>query len=64
MSKDKKFQHKWFLDPALGQCPHTGSWILVFIKGHGMFCRLCHMHDTSQPTTGLKVWNTSPNVWY
>ena len=23
-SKDKKFQHKWLFDPALGQCPHTG----------------------------------------
>ena len=29
-----------------------------------MFCGLCQMHDTSQPTTGLKVWNTFPNVRY
>ena len=55
---------KWLFDPALGQCPHTGIWTLVFIEGHGMFYRLCQMHDTSQPTTGLKVWNTSQNMRY
>ena len=64
MSRDKKFQHKWLFDLALGECPHTGIWTLVFIEGQGMFCGLCQIHDPSQATTGLKVWNTSPNIRY
>ena len=62
MTKDNKFQHRWLFDPALGQCPHTGIWTLIFVEGQGMFCGLCRMHDTSQPTTGLKIWNSKPNV--
>ena len=64
MSKDKKFQHKLLFDPDLGQCPHTGIWKLVFIEGHVMFCVLFQMLYTSQPTTGLKVGNTSPDFRY
>ena len=65
MSKNKKLQHKQLFNPAIGQWPDTSIWILFFfIEGHGMFCRFLQMHDTLQPTTGLKVWNTSPKIKY
>ena len=40
------------------------GYCFFFIEGHGMFCGFLQTHDTLQPTTGLKVWDTSPNIIY
>ena len=41
MTKDKKFQHKWLLDPTMATCIHTGIWCLTYIDDPGMFCAIC-----------------------
>lgn len=63
-SKDKKFQHKWLNDPTLAKCHQTGIWSLSYVEGLGMFCALCCMNNTSQPTNDSKVWNSEPNIRY
>ena len=60
--KDNKFLHKWIFDPSLALCPHTKIWSLTYIDGKGMFCALCNMHKTKQPTNDFKTWNTEPSI--
>ena len=49
-NKDNKFLHKWIFDPEISLCPHTGIWSLTYIDNKEMFCALCKMLNTKQPT--------------
>ena len=61
-TKDNKFLHKWLFDPTIALCPHTKIWSLVYIEGKGMFCALCNMHKTKQPTNDSKVWSLEGSI--
>ena len=64
MTKDSKFQHKWIFDPELAKCKATGIWSLTYIDGKGMFCSLCRLTNTAQPSNASKIWNSQPNKRY
>ena len=62
MKKDNKFQHKWLTDPDIALCKETRIWSLCYIDNKGMFCGLCRIHNTCQPSNNSKVWNTEANI--
>ena len=64
MTKDSKFQHKCIFDPELAKCKATGIWSLTYIDGKGMFCSLCRLINTAQPSNASKIWNSQPNKRY
>ena len=60
--KKNKFQNKWTFDPELSKCEETGIWCLTYIEGKGMFCGLCKMTNTLQPSNNSKVWNSEAST--
>ena len=60
--KHNRFKHKWILDPELAKCKDTGIWCLTYIDGKGMFCGLCRLTNTLQPSNKSKIWNCQANT--
>ena len=60
--RGNRFLHKWIFDPDISHCKHAGIWSLTYIEGKGMFCALCNMHNTKQPTNDSKVWNSEASI--
>lgn len=59
-----RFQHGWLMERKLSYCEKTQLWWLLYEEGQGMFCFLCHKHDTKNSHNNQKKWNKEPSVRY
>ena len=63
-SLKEKFKHEWLTEKSLVYCLETGIWCLEYVEGKGMYCLLCHKHNTKNEQNKVKVFSSDPAVRY
>ena len=62
MPKKNKFWHKWIFDPEMSKYKETGIFCLTYKEEKGMYCWLCRMTNTLQPSNNSTVWNSKSST--